>query len=100
MPCFVVDAAGVELLLAKMAAEERLVVLAGDEADFLAVLLFGDFEADGAGDVANLGLGHGAEGHEGVQELLLAQGEEEIALVLARVAAFAEDGAVVLRHAR
>src|SRR5208282_381001 len=48
-------------LLCKIGLEKALVVTAGDEADFLRVGLFGDYEMVLAGEFAHLGLGHAAE---------------------------------------
>ena len=77
-----------------MGAEERLVVIAGNEADFLAVHFVGDLEAEFAGDGADLRFGHAAERGESAAELLLAEAEKKIRLVFAVVAAFAQDAAV------
>ncbi len=70
--------------------EEPAVVVIGDEADFHAFLFVGGFEAGFAGDVAGAGLGEFAEGEQEVAELVLTEGEEEIALVLGGVEAASE----------
>ena len=74
--------------LAEMAFEECLVVIAGHETNFLAIDLVGDLQADAPGDLADFGFFHAAERGEGVLELILAEAEKEIRLVLARIAAF------------
>ena len=92
----VVDAALVEFLLAEVAAQERLVVIARHEADFLAVHFVGDLQPESACDFADFGFFHSSQRREGVLELILTKAEEEIRLVLAGVAAFAENGVVLV----
>ena len=86
----VVDAAAMKIALAQPLAQKRFVVVARHKANFLAVGFVGDFEADLARDLANLGLGHAAQRQQRAPELFLPQAEEKIALVLARIAALAK----------
>ena len=92
----VVDAALVEFLLAEVAAKEGFVVIARHEADFLAVYLVGDLQAEATCDLADFGFFHASQRREGVLELILTKAEKEIRLVLAGVATFAEDGVVLV----
>ena len=82
----VVDAAGMKFVLAEVRAQEGLVVVPGHEADFLAVHLVGDLQAERARDLADFRLRHPAERSERALQLRLPQAEQEIRLVLARIA--------------
>ena len=77
-----------------MRTEKCLVVISRDETDFLAVHFIRHLQAERARDVADLRLRHPAEWSERATELRLAQAEEEIGLILARVTPFAQDRAV------
>lgn len=88
----VVDAAGMKFLFPHVRFQERLVIVPRHEADFLAVHLVRDLQADLPRDVADFRLRHFAERAERAQQLLLPQAEQKIRLVLARVAPLAQHG--------
>src|SRR6185312_16560895 len=74
------DVAGLDR--ARLQAADNVGVAPGrHEADVLAVLLVGDFEAEAPGEIARLRLGHVAERKAQIVELLARGGEQEIALV-------------------
>ena len=68
-------------------ADELAVVAVGYEAYLLAVRLVGDREASFGGDRADIALGVLANGEQEPPKLFLAQGEEDVGLVLAGVRA-------------
>ena len=86
---FALGGTGVEALLPEIGVDEGGVVAVGDEADFLAVGLAGDGDAEAFGEIAHFGLRHRAEREEGAGELVLREAEEEIGLVLAVIDATA-----------
>ena len=65
--------------------DEAHVVARRNEADFLALGLFGDGQLLAARDFAHFLLGHFAEREQAVRELLLRQAKQKIRLVLLRV---------------
>ena len=67
--------------------QKTSVVLVRHETDFHALLLVRRLEAVFAGDTTSVGLRQLAQGKERSGQLLLPEREEEIALVLARIAA-------------
>ena len=64
---------------------ERRVIAVGNEADLLALRLFGDRKVVGAGDPAHFLLVESAEREQGPRELGLGEFEQEIGLVLVAV---------------
>ena len=74
-----------EVFGAQMRLQKRRVVVAGHEANFLAVFLVVSLEAHLFRQRARLWLGQSAERQDGGGELFLAQAEEEVGLVLACV---------------
>jgi len=87
-----IDAAGVKILFSEVRFEERGVVIAGNEADFLAVFLVVGFEAHLFRNRPDFRLGQAAKGEDGAGQLLLPQAEEEIGLVLAFINGAQESG--------
>src|ERR1019366_1608601 len=74
-----------DALLAEVGIDERGVVTVRDEADLLAVGLFGHRQSELTGELADLGLPERAHREERPGELVLRQAEQEIRLVLALI---------------
>lgn len=73
--------------------EEASVIAIWNEANLHTLLFVGGAQLAFACEVAGVGFGHFTEREKSTSELLLAQGEEEVTLILARVASFAEQRA-------
>ena len=102
IPLHVIEAAGLKRLstIRKTILKESLVILPWHEADLLTILLVGHLKAEFAGDATDLLFGECAEWEQGPDELLPAQTEEEVGLVLLWIESFAEDRGAVCRVLR
>ena len=83
-------------MLAGVLLHEFHIIPVGNKADVLAVRLFPVVKALGFGDAAGLLLGHFSQREEGVPQLLLSHGIEDVALILGRIQRLFQEKTAVL----
>src|SRR5262249_41641546 len=92
----VVNFAAMKFVVAQMRTQKRLVIVAENETNLLAVDFVCHSQPYRDVDLANLRLGHSNQAHQRAAQLPLAQTKQKIRLILARIDSFTKDRAIGL----